>query len=196
MTTSMEKKDFVQAVDELEGKYKEPTELVVLKQIDKLDDHCRRFVALSPFLVLATYDAAGVDCSPKGGPPGFVRVPDDKTLLIPDRPGNNRIDSIRNIVQSPKAGVIFFIPGCHEAFRVSGEAAVSLDSELLAQFDGDARPPKSVIVIHVEKAYLHCGQAIHLADLWNPDTFLAQEQLPDFSVALKAHVEYSRTQQE
>ena len=193
MTDQLGEEGFVRTLDELRGHYREPVDLVVLKQIDRLDDYCRQFIAASPFLVLATYGPTGVDCSPKGGEPGFVQVLDDETLLIPDRPGNNRTDSLGNIIQNPKAGIIFFIPGCLEAFRISGDAAVSVDSGLLARFPDEARPPRSVIVVHVEEAFLHCGRAIHSADLWNPDKVLAQEQLPDLAAALKAHVGYSRT---
>ena len=195
MVTQLGEEGSVRTLDDLHAHYKEPVELVVLKQIDRLDEYCRQFIAASPFLVLATCGPAGVDCSPKGGEPGFVQVLDSETLLIPDHLGNNRVDSLRNIVQNPKAGIIFFIPGCPEAFRVSGAATVSLHSELLARFSEDGRPPKSVIVVHVEEAFLHCGRAIRSADLWNPDKVLAQEQLPDLAAALKAHVSYSRSKQ-
>ena len=195
MATQLGEEGSVRTLDDLHARYKEPVELVVLKQIDRLDEYCRQFIAASPFLVLATCGPTGVDCSPKGGELGFVQVLDSETLLIPDYPGNNRIDSLRNIVQSPKVGIIFFIPGCPEAFRVSGAATVSLHSELLARFSEDGRPPKSVIVVHVEEAFLHCGRAIRSADLWNPDKVLAQEQLPDLAAALKAHVSYSRSKQ-
>ena len=195
MATQLGEEGSVRTLDDLHDHYKEPVALVVLKQIDRLDEYCRQFIAASPFLVLATCGPAGVDCSPKGGEPGFVQVLDSETLLIPDYPGNNRVDSLRNIVQNPKAGIIFFIPGCPEAFRISGAATVSLHSELLTRFSEDGRPPKSVIVVHVEEALLHCGRAIRSADLWNPDKALAQEQLPDLAAALKAHVSYSQSKQ-
>ena len=192
MMTRLEDEGTVRTRDDLHGRYEEPVELVMLKQIDRLDEHCRQFIDAAPFLVLATSGPAGVDCSPKGGEPGFVAVLDSETLLIPDHAGNNRIDSLGNIVENPKAGGIFFIPGCPEALRVGGTAVVSLRPDLLARFSGDGRPPKSVIVMHVEEAFLHCGRAIRLADLWNPDKMPAREQLPDLGAALKAHVRYSR----
>ena len=136
---------------------------MVLKQTDRLDEYCRQFIAVSPFLVLTTCGPAGVDCSPKGGESGFVQVLDNETLLIPDHTGNNRMDNLRNIAHKPKAGVIFFVPWCPEAFRVRGPRP-SLHCELLAKFSEDGRPPKSVIVVHVEEAFLDCGRANRSAD--------------------------------
>ena len=157
MATRWQEKGVVRTLDELEGHYKEPVELVVLKQIDRLDDHCRQFISASPFLVLATCGPAGVDCSPKGGEPGFVHVLNDETLLIPDRPGNNRIDSLRNIVQNPGVGLIFLIPGCFEAFRVSGSATISMHPDLLARFSDGANPQGRSLSFRWKKPFFTVG---------------------------------------
>src|ERR1700710_2975368 len=121
----------VTSLDHLESLYDAPSERVRLKQIDHLDEHCRAFIAASPFLILATCGASGADCSPRGDRPGFVVVEDDRTLLLPDRRGNNRIDSLRNIVENPAVGLIFLVPGVHETLRVNGHARISIDPALL-----------------------------------------------------------------
>ena len=150
-----------------------------LKQLLKLDKHCRHFIGRSPFLVMATSDAEGhCDASPKGDAPGFVTVQDDTTLLIPDRLGNNRVDSLQNILANPHVGLIFFLPGYQETLRVNGKARISTDPDLLAATAHAGKPPKSVIVVTVEEAYMHCGKALIRARLWDPGRHIDKGSFP------------------
>jgi hypothetical protein len=146
--------------------YDAPLERIVAKEIDHIDALGRAFIARSPFLLLATAGAAGVDCSPKGDAPGFVQVPDDRTLLIPDRPGNNRIDGMKNIVENPQVGILFLVPGANETFRVNGRARIGVDPALLNRFLVDGKPPRSVIVVTVDQAFNHCPKAFVRSRLW------------------------------
>jgi hypothetical protein len=147
------------------------------KVLPRLDHYCRRFIALSPFLVLATADAeGGVDASPRGDPPGFVRVLDDSTLLLPDRPGNNRVDSFGNVLSAPGVGLIFFVPGVDETLRVNGTARLLTEAEALAPSEVGGKVPRTGLVIDVAEAFFHCGKALKRAHLWNP----AQIERADF----------------
>ena len=141
------------ATIDLSALYPEPSGLAKAKQIDHLDQHCRRFIELSPFLCLGSAGAGGgTDVTPRGDPPGFVKVLDDKTLAIPDRPGNNRIDTIKNLLDHPQVGMIFFIPGISETLRVNGRARLSQDPALLQSMAVEGKLPKLAIVVHVEEA--------------------------------------------
>jgi PPOX class probable FMN-dependent enzyme len=163
----------------LRAVYPEPAGRAVLKQLSELDVHCARFVALSPFVVLATSDAAGrADASPRGGPPGFVKLADARTLLIPDAPGNNRLDSLENIIGTGQAGLLFMIPGINETLRVNGKAVLSLDPADLAACADERRAPLLVIRLSVEEAYLHCAKAFMRSGLWKPENQVAREALP------------------
>ena len=174
-------------VQQLRSIYDPPLQRSLLKQMDHIDAVSRRFIAASPFLVLATSGPSGVDCSPRGDHPGFVRVADDKTLLLPDRRGNNRLDSLQNIVENSAVGLIFFVPGINEAFRVNGRARVSADPELLEQFVFSGTAPKAVLVITVDEAFVHCPRALVRADLWNPAKFAPGGQVPTIGDMLEAH---------
>ncbi len=175
------------SLDHLESLYDAPSERVRLKQIDHLDEHCRAFIAASPFLLLATHGAAGADCSPRGDRPGFVTVEDDKTLLLPDRRGNNRIDSLRNLVENPSVGLLFLVPGVHETFRINGRAQISVDPALLARFAVDGKPPKSVLIVTVLEAFVQCARALVRSDLWNPALHVNRADLPSIGTILAAH---------
>jgi PPOX class probable FMN-dependent enzyme len=177
----------VTSLDQLQALYDAPSERVRLKQIDRLDEHCRAFIAASPFLILATYGSSGADGSPRGDRPGFVEVQDDRTLLLPDRRGNNRIDSLRNIVENPAVGLIFLVPGVHETFRVNGRARISVDPELLARFAVDGKVPKTVLVITVQEAFIQCARALVRSDLWNPARHVRRDDLPSIGTILAAH---------
>jgi hypothetical protein len=142
-------------------------ERVLKKEIDHVDAAGRAFIAASPFLVLATGSSQGLDCSPKGDKPGFVQVEDDgRTLLIPDRRGNNRIDSLKNLVEDPRIALIFLVPGANETYRVNGRARVSVDADLKRRFAVDGKEPTTVIVVAVEQAFQHCPKALVRSDLW------------------------------
>jgi hypothetical protein len=150
-----------------------------LKQLPKLDDHCRHFISRSPFLVMATSDAEGrCDASPKGDAPGFVAVQDDTTLLIPDRLGNNRVDSLENILANPHVGLIFFLPGYRETLRVNGKARISTEPDLLDATAHAGKPPKSVIVVTIEEAYMHCGKALIRSHFWDADRHIEKGSFP------------------
>ena len=183
----MDDRHAITSLDALHGLYDAPSERVRLKQIDRLDEHCRAFIAASPFLILATCGTSGADGSPRGDRPGFVEVADDTTLLLPDRRGNNRIDSLRNIVENPAVGLIFLVPGVHETFRVNGRARISTDPALLARFAVDGKAPKTVLVITVQEAFIQCARALVRSDLWNPARHVRREDLPSIGTILAAH---------
>ncbi|MBV8185139.1 MAG: pyridoxamine 5'-phosphate oxidase family protein, partial [Hyphomicrobiales bacterium] len=144
----------LRSVEELEAVYGHPKGGAVFKEITFLNAHYRAFIEASPFVVLASAGPGGLDCSPKGDGPGFVRVLDDNTLAIPDRPGNNRIDTLRNLVVDPRLALLFFVPSRSETLRVNGRAVISIDGELLASFAVEGRPPRSIIRVTVEAAYV------------------------------------------
>lgn len=169
----------IDSVAQLRTLYPMPKERALRKQLDALDDHCRRFVALSPFVVVASGDAAGgLDASPRGGAPGFVRCVDAHTMLIPDAPGNNRLDTLENIVATGRIGLLFMIPGVDETLRVNGGARLTVAPERLSAFADDSRPPKLVIEVSVREAYLHCAKALMRSSLWDPATRIDRAALP------------------
>ena len=157
------------AITTLEGPaaiYKKPADGVLRKVTDYVTAPGRAFIAASPFIILSTATKDGIDCSPKGDAPGFVQLLDDRTLLIPDRPGNNRIDGMKNIIANPKVGIIFMVPGVNETFRVNGVAHISADPALLARCLVQGKPPRAVIVVAVDEAFSHCPKALVRSKLW------------------------------
>lgn len=183
----MDFENFVSTEEELERLYGPPKERALLKQMDRLDEHARTFISASPFLLLATCGPSGADCSPRGDAPGFVEVADDETLLIPDRRGNNRIDSLRNVVGNPDVGLLFLVPGAGETFRVNGRAGLSVDPDLLRRFEVRGKPPKTVLVVRVEEAFMQCSRALVRSGLWNPERFAGSRTLPSAGEMLAAH---------
>jgi uncharacterized protein len=168
--------DTVTDLAELRALVGEPSELARKKQIDRLDAHCREFIAHAPFLLLGTADAAGrCDVSPKGDAPGFVHVIDEHHLAIPDRPGNKRLDGMRNILENPHVGLIFLVPGRGETLRVNGRAAITRDEMLLASMEVGGKRPLLAIGVEVEEVFMHCAKAFKRSSLWQP------EQWPDIS---------------
>jgi PPOX class probable FMN-dependent enzyme len=158
----------------------------VAKQLDHLDKHCLRFLELSPFVVLASSGAGGqCDASPRGGAPGFVRAPDPKTLLIPDAPGNNRLDTLENIIGTGRLGLLFLIPGVDETLRVNGRARLLGDSALLNQFKDEKRTPRLLIEVKVEDAYLHCAKALMRSKLWQASSKVERGVLPSMGQMIK-----------
>ncbi|WP_298720603.1 pyridoxamine 5'-phosphate oxidase family protein [uncultured Ferrovibrio sp.] len=158
--------------------YGQPSELVQKKILPKLDKHAKAFIALSPFLTLATRGPDGADCSPRGDAPGFVAVIDDHTLLLPDRRGNNLIDSLRNIVHDPSVGLLFLVPGINESLRVNGTAKIVTDPARLAPFAVHGRVPASALEISVREVFFHCGKALIRSDLWNPARHIERSSFP------------------
>src|SRR6266852_4074047 len=170
------------SISELREMVGSPTERAVRKQLAALDAHCRAFIAHSPFMLLGTAAPDGrCDVSPKGDQPGFVLVEDDTTLVIPDRPGNKRLDSLQKILQNPHVGLLFLIPGMDETLRVNGSAELVQDDDLLDRLAVDGKPPLLAIVVHVEEAFLHCGRSSLRAQVWDPSRYMAREELPSLS---------------
>jgi PPOX class probable FMN-dependent enzyme len=171
--------DIIENLDQLREIYGEPAERAVRKQLPRLEKHSRAFIGLSPFLVVASSDPSGrCDASPKGDAPGFVRVIDDETLLIPDRLGNNRIDTIGNLLACPGVGLIFFVPGLRETLRVNGMARITTDPALLEPCTVQGKVPRSGMLVTAEEVYFHCGKALIRSDLWNPAKHVAQADFP------------------
>ncbi|MBV9247855.1 MAG: pyridoxamine 5'-phosphate oxidase family protein [Acetobacteraceae bacterium] len=168
----------------LEALYGIPSAGAIAKEVDYVHPHYAAMIAASPFMVLATSGPAGLDASPRGDPAGFVTVADDKTLLIPDRRGNNRADSLRNIIHDPRVALLFLIPGCGETLRVNGRAAISTAPDLLARFEFRGSLPRSVIVVHVETVYFQCPKAIVRSGLWDPEKHISRKSLPSTGTIL------------
>ncbi|HEX9462843.1 MAG TPA: pyridoxamine 5'-phosphate oxidase family protein [Alphaproteobacteria bacterium] len=163
-----ERDTVVTTVEELVSLYAAPHERTLQKETDRINAAGRAFIAASPFLILATGSRQGLDCSPKGDKPGFVQVEDDgRTLLIPDRRGNNRLDGLKNLVEDPRIGLIFLVPGAGETYRVNGRARISIDPALRRRFTVDGKEPTTVIVVTVEQAFQHCPKALVRSDLWS-----------------------------
>jgi len=159
--------------------YKQPGGGAVGKDIAQIDAHFAHFISLSPFLCIGTMGENGLcDVSPRGGEPGFVNVIDARTLAIPDRPGNNRLDSLGNITRNPGVGLLFFVPGFEDTLRVNGVAHVTTEPELMARFTTDGKPPRSVVLIDVKEAYLHCVKAIKRAGLWTQEAQVDRATFP------------------
>jgi uncharacterized protein len=157
----------VTSVDGLAALYAQPIERVVDMQLDHVNAAGRAFIAASPFLVIATGSRQGLDCSPKGDRPGFVEVVDDgRTLLIPDRRGNNKITGLKNLIEDPRIALIFFVPGANETYRVNGRARISVDADLKRRFIVNSKEPPTVMVVTVEEAFHHCPKALVRSDLW------------------------------
>ena len=176
----------IETLQALRSIYPAPKPRSLAKQLDHLDKHCKRFIENAPFLVLATVGKDGrVDASPRGGAPGFVRVVDDKTRQLPDALGHNRLDSFTNIVQTGKLALLFFVPGMDETLRVNGGARLSDDAELLRAFAHDRHPPRIVVEVSVEEAYLHCAKALMRSKLWSPDNRIDRGRFPSMGQMIK-----------
>jgi PPOX class probable FMN-dependent enzyme len=172
---------------ELSEMYGSPLERSIRKQIDHLDDYCCAFIAASPLVLIGTQGGTAADNSPRGDFPGFVKVADDHTLLIPDRRGNNRLDTLRNLVRNPSIGLLFLVPGVHETFRVNGEAVISRDPALAELFSVQGKAPHTVIVVKVKEAYVQCSRALVRADVWNPAKHAVPGKVPSMGTMLAAH---------
>lgn len=169
----------IASIAQLEAIYGDPSPRAITKEIDHISDHYRAFIDAAPFAVIASVAEEGVDCSPRGDPKGdFVRVVDRKTLMIPDRNGNNRVDTLRNIVRDERCALLFLIPGVGETLRVNGRAELSVEPDLLASFAMQGRLPRSVIVVHVERVYFQCSKALVRSRLWDSESQIPRSALP------------------
>jgi len=177
---------FITSLEELDTLYGESPEASLKKEIDHISDHYRAFIEASPFVVVATVGPEGVDCSPRGDPPGFVRVVDSQTVMIPDRRGNNRIDSLRNIVRDPRVSLLFLIPGVGETIRINGTAKISVDPDLRASFAMNGKVPASVLVVTTGSIYFQCPKALVRSKLWDPQSIVPRNQLPTTGDILQA----------
>lgn len=178
----------ITSLDELREKFPPVIKRSVTKEISTLDRHCRNYLELSPFMVIGTQNRDGLgDVSPRGDMPGFVQVLDDKTIAIPDRPGNNRLDTLANILENPNVGLVFLVPGVNEVMRINGKAEIRDDEDLLARFEVNDKLPRIVIVVHIETAYMHCAKALMRSKLWDPQMRIERNQLPSMSEWMMAH---------
>jgi PPOX class probable FMN-dependent enzyme len=168
----------IKTVEELETLYGQPGEASLVKELDRLIPEYAALIEAAPFVALATAGPEGLDCSPRGDIAGFVRIRDDKTLLMPDRRGNNRADSLKNIIRDGRVGLLFLIPGSGTTLRVNGRAEVSIDTDLCASFMMEGKPARSVIVITIDTVYFQCARAIRRSDLWNPEKHVDEKTLP------------------
>ena len=174
---------------ELREIYREPTERSILKEQRRLDPHCRDFIARSPFMLIASASTRGdCDVSPKGGPPGFVRVLDDLRLAVPDATGNNRLDSMQNILENPRVGLLFLIPRLRETLRVNGRAVLTRDPALIEGMATGGKPARLALVVTVEAAYLHCAKCMIRSALWDPDSWPEADDLPSAAAILSDHI--------
>lgn len=170
---------------ELRTVYKPPAPRAAQKVLDYLDVHFRNFIALSPLCILSSAGASGqADASPRGDPPGFVQVLDDKTILLPDRPGNNQVDSLQNIVENPGVGLLFFVPGMNETLRVKGKAEIVTDEDVLGPMKMRNKAPISGLRVTVEEAFLHCGRALIRSRVWDPEVQIDRSTYPTYGQVL------------
>jgi len=176
----------ITTVEQLEALYGPPLGRALLKEIGHVSAHYRAFIEASPFVVVATSGPEGLDCSPRGDPPGFVRVLDEKTVALPDRPGNNRIDTLRNLVRDPRISLLFLIPGIGETLRINGAAHIVTEPELCAAFTMQGKPPKCVLMVSVKSVYFQCQKALIRSRLWSADAQIPRSSLPSTGEILQA----------
>ena len=176
----------ITTLEQLDKLYGEPVPAAIIKDIDYISEHYRAFIDKAPFVVVATVGPEGLDCSPRGDPPGFVRVRDAKTVLIPDRRGNNRIDLLRNIVRDPRISLLFMISGIANTLRINGRAEICTDPDLLATFSIHGKSPRSVLIVTAERVYTQCPKALVRSRLWSQDAQIARSELPSSGEMLQS----------
>ena len=177
---------FITSREELRSVYKPASEGSLRKELKALDSHAASFIGRSPFVLIGTTDGKGhADVTPKGDRPGFVAVLDNRTIAIPDRPGNNRLDTLENLLEEPAIGLLFLIPGMDETLRINGKAKITADDALRARFEVDGKLPQAVIVVTVEATYMHCAKAFMSSQLWHPESWPDRKSLPTLGQILK-----------
>lgn len=187
----------IETVEQLRTLYQGPKERALKKELSSLDMHCRQYIALSPFVVVGSGNAAGqLDTSPRGGSPGFVKVVDDHTILIPDSPGNNRLDTLENILDANEVGLLFLIPGVDETLRINGVASLHTDDEYLDLCTSETRRPKLVIKVTVRQAYLHCAKAFMRSRLWDQASQIDRKSMPTMNEMIGAQTGINSESQE
>lgn len=185
---------FIESSEELRTVYKHPSENAIRKELRVLDHHARNFLARCPIVFIGSQDGAGHgDVTPKGDKPGFVGILDDITIAIPDRPGNNRLDTWENILVNPAIGLLFLVPGMDETLRVNGQGRLTADAELCAQFGVDGRPAQAVLVVRIEGLFFHCAKAFMRSQLWKPDTWPSRRELPTLGQIMRDQLELGPT---
>jgi len=181
--------EYVSTREQLRSHYKAPMDVAVRKELRILDTHSRNFIARSPFVLIGTSDGNGnADVTPKGDKPGFVKVLDDITIAIPDRPGNNRLDTLENLLVNPAIGLLFLIPAMNETLRVNGEARVTFDEGLRKEMAVEGKAPQSVIVVKARAVYMHCAKAFLRSNLWAPESWRPRSEMPTLGEILKDQV--------
>lgn len=176
----------IETEEQLREIYGTPSDIVLKKQLTHLEPHSRRFIGLSPFVLVATSDGVRLDVSPRGDKPGFVQIETEQSLLLPDWPGNKRVDGLRNILKHNYVGLIFLIPNVRETLRVNGTASIHVDANLLERFQTDkGRKPLTVLRIHVEEVFLHCAKAFLRSNLWEPDSWPERSALPTLAEMIR-----------
>lgn len=176
----------ITSIEELDALYGAPVEAAIIKEIDHISDHYRAFIDKAPFVVIATVGPEGLDCSPRGDPAGFVRVVDEKTVMIPDRRGNNRVDALRNIVRDPRCSLLFLIPGVGNTLRINGTAEIIDDPALNESFAFNGKLPRTVLKVTADRVYFQCPKALVRSRLWSPDAHVARAELPSSGEILEA----------
>jgi PPOX class probable FMN-dependent enzyme len=186
--------EFLTDRDALRSLYREPHERAVQKELAVLDRHARAFIAKSPFLLIGSSDGHGhSDVTPRGDRPGFVDVLDDRTIAIPDRPGNNRLDTLENVIANPAVGLLFLIPNMNETLRLNGTARITVDADLKARLAVDGKQPTTVLVVTVRSVYMHCAKAFLRSSLWAPETWPARSEMPTLGEILKDQIAFAAT---
>ncbi len=189
--------EFVKTKKELGKLYRPPMDLVLQKQKSKLDKYSIQFLSLSPFIILSTSSqSSNMDCSPRGDHSGFVQVLDDCTIAIPDRPGNNRLDTLNNIIDNPNIGILVLVPGFNECLRINGSAKITANSELLERFEYRGKQPKSVIVVSINEIYFHCAKSITRSALWKEASNVDRSIMPSLGKILMGQIDPSKTDDE
>ena len=178
----------INTLAELDALYPKPLDSSMKKELPALNVHYRKIIAASPFLTIASIGPDGMDCSPRGDSAGFVKVLDDRSLVIPDRRGNNRLDTLRNIVVDPRVALLFMIPGYNETLRINGNAYLTLDSELLTQFDANGKKPNTAIVVDIERVYFQCARALKRSQLWSNSNPSDVASLPSAGTLIRSAI--------